>query len=162
MLKQTKVSFSSPKCQVGQLFSPIASVIQKSNFGSYPPPEMGDSERGGGGSLRPSRLHAPRPRKSGVSPACLQHPWETLGARLTDEATLIFHRVIPTSPSLASPTSKCRLGQEWKALTEACQAPSADPAYVLTGSTEGMESSGKGVQDHNLSRTHQIFWEWQN
>lgn len=151
MSKQTKVSFSSPKCQVG-LFSPTASVIQKSNFGSYPLPEMGDSERGGGQwrSLRPSRQHAPRPRKSGVSPACLQHPWETLGDRLTDEAALIFHCVIPTSPSLASPTSKCRLGREWNALTHACQAPSADPAYVLTGSLpalpEGMESSGKGVQ----------------
>lgn len=57
-----------------------------------------------------------------------------------------LHCVIPTSPSLASPTGKRRLRREWNAPTDACQAPSADCAYVFTGSTEGTESSGKGVQ----------------
>lgn len=107
---------------------------------------MGDSG-GGGGRYAPAVCTHPAPG-SLVSPPLVYSmgAWETLGDRLTDEATLIFHCVIPTSPSLAPPTSKCRLGRGWDALTDACQAPSADPAYVLTGSTEGMESSGKGVQ----------------
>lgn len=98
----------------------------------------------------PSRLHAWLPGKSGVSPSCLQHLREKLGDRLTDDETPV---VIPTSPSLASPTCKCCPRREWNALADARQAPSVECAHMFTGFAEGTETSGEGVQTTTCTET---------